>query len=29
MLYPPPKSLDDPEVEIALREHLEQQRNQG
>ncbi|MBW4511932.1 MAG: hypothetical protein KME64_36340 [Scytonematopsis contorta HA4267-MV1] len=28
-LYPPPKSLDDPEVEMALREHLEQQRNQA
>jgi hypothetical protein len=28
-LYPPPKSFDDPSVETALREHLEQQRNQA
>ncbi len=27
-VYPPSKGLNDPEVAIALREHLEQRRNQ-
>jgi hypothetical protein len=26
-VYPPPKSLDDPEIDIILREHLEQRHN--
>ncbi|MEH2374534.1 DUF6887 family protein [Nostoc sp.] len=28
-VYPPPKGLNDPSVEIALREHLEQRKKEA